>query len=527
MGRCAEALVLAIESAPQWSAQHSGLVLRNLLSVESLAEFTLSNCKSCRDSDEISLPWDCQSNAACPWAATLSVLFRAGCPLRPHLTSASFRIPCSQCCSLYAQEVRLHCQDSGWLANDRLPLTQLGNSASKRNLQFREGTTSSNGNSTQANVPALERPRLLRASDNLQTLYHNTELFPMLAEAFWSVGFQDIRAIDGDGLQPIEKVLAGRDYPKWRMIQWLLLKGVDMTRTTSLKCNAPRRFLIPSHLHITNSTTIAHASCEVMGHQLGEDHGCYEHPYAVILTTTLLTSAIRDDAVCLCAPAGRSPFSYLLLGSFDLLPKGSSPKRIARRLERVLTATARRLHFEEFITALRLITLEALPISHTCGFGGHEDDTEDDGRNGDSNFVPSQPTKILAVFENIITHFQDVVKSFNIPDDEEDLGIIKVRDEYANKTFLKDYDWRRDWIDLSREVSFGWREMLDVWVQRLNDELEKLAQEDLELHPRAAAEEIGVMWCDPPPGEESDEESVYGQLGQVEYWQRKLDEIDV
>lgn len=220
------------------------------------------------------------------------------------------------------------------------------------------------------------------------------------------------------------------------------------------------------------------------------------------------------------------PFSYLLWGEFSSLPNAPSPKKIALRLTLVVEELGYRLGEEEIISALRMITVEALPISHTCGFGSDNDCPELDHDSGNTS-IPSQHERAaLRVFERIITEFEDMVRAEKKWEQPAKQGAIKLLDAFQDKRVHNDYDL---FFSPEERAAFGICPPLDwlpLWVKRLDEEREKLAKEE-EADCLTAANEIGLMWCNPPPDDERDEETDKPKYGDVEYWHRRLDEIEI
>lgn len=183
--------------------------------------------------------------------------------------------------------------------------------------------------------------------------------------------------------------------------------------------------------------------------------------------------------------------------------------------------------------AFQLMTFEMFSLDYSCVLGdvdvapddGPEDDDDDDPENDTESEEDQQRRE---TFERIIMETEQMI--------EADTG-----------TIFQDSDRRARADGLARDIYLvlakppPWRDWLTRWGKTIEPELAKLKNDVMSTADRAKAEELGVLWCDPPPAPAPNNAKgsrdvsgvmvdnsldVYSHEYKIRIWHQRLEEIE-
>ncbi|KAM0814100.1 putative Fungal N-terminal domain-containing protein [Seiridium cardinale] len=312
------------------------------------------------------------------------------------------------------------------------------------------------------------------------------------AELFFNCGFHDLDKPSDEGLPPL--AMKGNlglmnDIPYFK---WLIDHGAD-----------PFRLLYPTSARygtILASATSVHHLYWVLGEgfswSLYQTSG-WEYPQSLASLHSIVPSQTPvDECQCNCSQQGCTPSLLMLKGvlRWAFYERVSLPRLIDYYFSRYLRFFWSDLGPVHLMEAVRCLTFCALEIKHTCShqpdiwsynFWERERKSEEE-----IEHIQDEEAEVICLLEQLICEFEEKIDNILENDSAEPDGIIAFWNGY--------------------------------WLDRMQEEIEKLAGNNVPDDQRRGAEELGVKWHD----------SVYASDSKpakepktVEDFLRELDEI--
>ncbi|KAK8077076.1 hypothetical protein PG996_003246 [Apiospora saccharicola] len=210
------------------------------------------------------------------------------------------------------------------------------------------------------------------------------------------------------------------------------------------------------------------------------------------ISTTVMRYNLTDGCQCHCTTGGCTPFVWMLKGAEG---GRTSIDRTKRYMETYYSRCGRELTVLTYETAIRYATFQALGLNHTCcdslalAFDVYSRKT-----NGSPWFEADDVASINEDQAPLLELLEELVAEFT-----------RMAEGYQERGCFKSF-----WAT--------------AWVVRIKRELVKLDGCNLSDAERQGAEEIGVMWCEPPNVKETEAANPY-DLGSTEWCFFELDLI--
>ncbi|KAI0167497.1 hypothetical protein BJ166DRAFT_235465 [Pestalotiopsis sp. NC0098] len=258
-----------------------------------------------------------------------------------------------------------------------MALTHLGNKEIQRCKLDQDDVLDYHGidvvdclNNVGINVPATLKNSFLKSARR-RSIHHTFssraehDQPDYVAQLIFDLGFRNIDEPDEKGQTPLMLICKWHTRPELRL--WFVEHGADLT--LRYPCSGSR---ITSHAHV--NPTVAQQVFELLRRPSAPERLKFQR---ATLITRVVPVTITDDCECYCTQDGCCPASILF---WDLwkqhqgwkIPHTEVGSKIAQFLESSsLNLTS---HRHVCLTALRILTFEALEISHTCGCGRLSDE---------------------------------------------------------------------------------------------------------------------------------------------------------
>lgn len=203
----------------------------------------------------------------------------------------------------------------------------------------------------------------------------------------------------------------------------------------------------------------------------------WDNPTVIRLMGILLPLDIGDDSFCACCSRGRPPFLFFLS---EYLRNCSTVSSISRKMTELLARQGSRLNLLHPL-AVRFATFEALSMVHTCLSYTHFQENarsvkvDNDYDEDDTNSTLSHDGLLLENLELLVAGFEDSTRR--------DAALTD--DEYRQKMV---HFWSHE------------------WVNRLDEALDRIREQDILGGGRASAESAGIVnWIEMVPQEDRGE----------------------
>ncbi|KAJ5370283.1 uncharacterized protein N7496_006375 [Penicillium cataractarum] len=210
-------------------------------------------------------------------------------------------------------------------------------------------------------------------------IYRAAKLNTELANQMWDHGFRDVDEKDDMGMTALMKLQSFLDFGKGppalkllEMASWLIKKGADGRLCPKICDYSALHFVAASLAESLGSWGWVATQSETIENLLAKMNPLSQLPSSLeaVLHSILLDDS-RDSCSCYCSPTGCTPLAVFL----GALTKGRNDIYYVKGIAKVILPSIFASlpskspeSFEERVIpqALRLITFEALEISHTC-----------------------------------------------------------------------------------------------------------------------------------------------------------------
>lgn len=307
-------------------------------------------------------------------------------------------------------------------------------------------------------VPAALTNSFIRSAHG-RSIYHVlSPLWPWLAEAsllqlIFDLGFHDTNEPNDLGHTPIMQI-CNKKFARPVILLWFANHGADLTSENT--CTRGER----TH-HYHSNPTVAQQSLDWLSGWLFVPTSWT--PENASLLTRVLSLDAADGCECYCTEDGCSPASILFWGLWKEFQDGGSypfrPYNAPRAVSWGIALILRKIpwdlpyHRHVHLAAFRMLTFEALGISHTCGCRNTWD----------------EPRLSSDTIEEMW---------------EEDAHEIEQLEELLSE-FEAEFD--ASGMDIATFL-------VTKWARRLKDVLGEVDEHELSEAERESAEAIGVKW---------------------------------